>query len=691
MNTSAMSVRVERQDAHGQILLPAWNSLDDTALLAHFRAPRDVHFDPVIDPEEIRAERIDGIMHGRFEFNGETHVLSEPLNWINNPSKDIEWHILLHKFYYATGLSQAWQTSGDARYARRWAQLVDGWISARIQPGFIAADVTGRRVQNWIYSLHGLVMHGRPDRHAPVDHALFRRLIVSLHEQVEFLCENLTAKRNHRTLELLAILLAAVVFPEFRRAREWREFALTEMVANIQADLLPDGVHCELSTDYHHLALRNWLQARKLITDNGIAVPPSMDQGLRRALEFSLHIHKPDGIVPSFSDGDARSFLPLLQQGAEIFGREDMRFVANAGRAGTAPAQRVAHFPFGGYHVIRSHWRASPDFADAHHLVFDCGPLGEGNHGHFDALSIELAACGRSLIVDPGRYTYSEAAGEDGVNWRVHFRSTAAHNTVCVDGRQQTRYVPKAIKEPSRHTQGSTRHKVAGPAPDTSFTERFHGGYLDVLRGRCASHEYDAVHERTIVFAGREYWIVSDRLRADSVHDYTLSFQLAPHTENETSVDVRDGLVLRSPGLLLAQPACKDMKHGLCEGWVSARYGHKQPAPVLKSAICARDAAFDTVLLPWRNREPVLEVTRLTLEGGATALRIVAEIDGTAFIDTWFMGEAENLWIGACTFSGRWLYMREGGDTGSGMIVTHAGAMVSDAGSATVVIGDASC
>jgi hypothetical protein len=43
--------------------------------------------------------------------------------------------------------------------------------------------------------------------------------------------------------------------------------------------------------------------------------------------------------------------------------------------------------------------------------------------------------------VDPGRYTYSEA-GE--VNWRVHFRSTAAHNTVCVDGRHQTRYAPKA-------------------------------------------------------------------------------------------------------------------------------------------------------------------------------------------------------------------------------------------------------
>ena len=104
--------------------------------------------------------------------------------------------------------------------------------------------------------------------------------------------------------------------------------------------------------------------------------------------------------------------------------------------------------------------------------MFDCGPLGEGNHGHFDALSFELAAHGRSLVVDPGRYTYSEAVDAiDGVNWRPHFRGTAAHNTVCVDGRSQTRYAPKPIKGASRHAPGSVRHKIAGPAPLTELVE----------------------------------------------------------------------------------------------------------------------------------------------------------------------------------------------------------------------------
>jgi hypothetical protein len=131
--------------------------------------------------------------------------------------------------------------------------------------------------------------------------------------------------------------------------------------------------------------------------------------------------------------------------------------------------------------VLRSGWGDDGRrFADAQHLVFDCGPLGEGNHGHFDCLSFELAAHGRSLVVDPGRYTYSEA-GE--TNWRVHFRGTAAHNTVCVDGRPQTRYAPKAIKEP-RHAQGTVRHKIAGPAPEATLLERHHGAPGPAARPR---------------------------------------------------------------------------------------------------------------------------------------------------------------------------------------------------------------
>jgi hypothetical protein len=69
------------------------------------------------------------------------------------------------------------------------------------------------------------------------------------------------------------------------------------------------------------------------------------------------------------------------------------------------------------------------------HLVADVGdpcPPDLPAHAHADCLSFELAADGRRVVVDPGTSTYTEGAQ------RTHERSTAAHNTVAVDGADQS-------------------------------------------------------------------------------------------------------------------------------------------------------------------------------------------------------------------------------------------------------------
>jgi Heparinase II/III N-terminus/Heparinase II/III-like protein len=648
------------------LFLPAWAALDDAALLAHFRGPRPVHYVPVADADETQPHKIDAIVAGRFEFNGETHALGAQPDWLHNPSADVEWHILLHKFYYAVGLGLAFERTGDAAYLRRWVELLDGWM-ATTPVGFIAADVTGRRVQNWIYSLHLFVGHASHETTPHLTPAFHRRLLASLHEQVEFLCANLTEKRNHRTLELLAIFLAGVVFPEMARSAHWRAFALEQTVANLASDLLADGVHCELSTDYHHLVLKNALNFRRLAAMNGVAVPGSFDDALLRGLEFSLHVHQPSGSAPSLSDGDARGFPDLLRQGAALFGRDDMLFVASQGREGRAPAQRSVHFAASGYSIVRSGWgdEALP-FDQQQHLVFDCGPLGEGNHGHFDCLNFELAAFGRPLVVDPGRYTYSEA-GE--TNWRVRFRGTGVHNTVCVDGRNQTAYLPRPIKPGTRHASGSVRHKISGPAPDATLLERLHGADLDLLHGQARSHEYDAVHERCIVFVDRRYWIVADSLRAATAHDYRLNFQLGAHAEGHSLLKTTAGVHLASPGLLLLQPARAGQSAVLADSWVSARYGDKQRAPALQTSCHARHADFDSVLVPWQGAAPAVELDEIEvqvdgLQHGSVprALRIRHTLAGTPVVDHWFhaRGAVAAQWrIGGFAFSGRWAFWRE--------------------------------
>ena len=626
--------------AAGPTLREPYAGLDAGALLEHFRSRHNVQYFPVPDAAETTRERIDAICAGTFEFNGEAHRFSGAVDWLTNPSTDVEWHILLHKFYYAVGLGMAWSETRDRRYADRWAEMIDSWIEVT-PPGFIAVDVAGRRVQNWIYAYHHFV---ETDPSTPIDPQFHLRMLTSIEQQVEHICANLTPKRNHRTLELYAVFLAGAVFPEFTRAEHWRRFGIEELARNIEADLLPDGVHCELSTDYHHLVVKNYLCARRVAQLNGIVVPAALDAGLQRALEFSMYAHKPDGIVPSLSDGDARGFLELLRQGHELYGRDDFLYVGSGGAAGCAPTQRLAIFENSGYSIARSGWgEATRRYADEHYLVFDSGPLGEGNHGHFDCLSFELAANGRSLVVDPGRYTYSEAGD---INWRVRFRSTASHNTVLVDGLNQTRYTPKKVADGTRHATGSVRHRIAGPAPVARLEAAVDDGQHIYLCGSARSNEYDAVHTRHILFAFGDYWILADRLDAPGTHRYTQRFQLGPNVGELPQVECADGTTfVRSDGLTLAFPENGRAVCSVQPSWVSFEYGSRMAAP----AVCVEESASDTWMIALlvadslRDRRPVLRLLP-HMDAGSVAFEVALTGTGSPLLDRFVLRAPDPAW-----------------------------------------------
>jgi hypothetical protein len=581
-------------------LAPPWDGATENALFEHLRGRRGVRCFAVADADATRPERIAGVLEGVFELNGETHVFPGPIDWLRNPSADREWHIMLHKFYYAVGLGLAWRDSGDERYAARWIELTTSWIE-QTPPGFIASDVTGRRVQNWIYAFHLFVLEGG----AALPSGFLHAFLASLAEQVRYLCAHLAPERNHRTLALYAILLAGVVFPELRGAARWRRFALDELMLNIERDLLADGVQCEQSTDYHHIVLRNYLNARRLAAMNDIAVPARMDRLIQRALDFALHACKPDGVVPAFSDGDARSHRDVLETGHALYGRADLLYAASSGARGTPPARRVAAFPQAGYYVMRSGWGEHGEaYADARYLMYDCGPIGRGNHGHLDANSFELAAFGRSLVVDPGRYTYDESGNE---NWRRVFRGTAYHNTVTVDDLEQARY-----------RLSGTRWRIDGPEPERELRVFASRGACDLVHGVVRSDEYDAVHERCIWFVHGEYWIVTDILRAPTPHRYDLRFHLGAHALGACHAE-QDGDCIRigSPGLLVAQAHAPGTRVDIERAFVSPRYGEKDAAPVLRFTREASTTVFHTMLHPFRDEAPRLSVQALPVTRAA--------------------------------------------------------------------------
>lgn len=602
MNSPAfLGLRTAEENSTHSLLLPAFDSLTPNGLLAYFRQRGIDNYFPLQRGKAKHVCSAEPILHNEFALNNETFLLGEHFDWLENPSRDLEWLILLHKFYYSRDLALAYDYSGDERYADKWVELVGSWIS-KVPDGFVNSQVTGRRLQQWLLAYHYFV----PGRDCPAITSKFLlALLGSIQSQALFLSHNLTPAGNHRTIELYAIFGVALLFPELSASTQLLAFAQHELLVNLRNDFLADGVQKELSTDYHHTVLKNFLRVRELADLNGLSLPAEFDTLLGKALEFSIYAHKPDGWLPAINDGDVNSYLSLLRKAQGYYPSDALSYVISQGEQGKPPDQRSRLFADSGYCILRSGWSERP-YADGLYLFFDCGDLGFGSHGHYDLLSFEMAAFGRSLIVDPGRYTYHDQAG-DSINWRHVFKGSAAHNTVMIDGLDQIAY---------------RCHEPVGPQPHAGVLSFVTGKGFDFVHGRALSPQYPVEHQRSIFFAEAEYWIVSDLLTGTDSHQYQQFFHLAPDAQDRIEL-LNEAQGMHAPNLLVMQAKRAEIATSIEPGWFSAEYGIKQAAPVLRfSQECAGTAWFQTVIYPYKDSAPSLQITTVPVSSEGQILAV---------------------------------------------------------------------
>ena len=143
--------------------------------------------------------------------------------------------------------------------------------------------------------------------------------------------------------------------------------------------------------------------------------------------------------------------------------------------------------------------------------MFDCGPVGHGSggHGHADTLSFQYHFRGKPFLIDPGTYTYNLD-----YDLRNHFRSTAAHNTVAVDGLDQS---------VMGHRMSWTRFAAA------RLTANYRERSFSLIGGLHDGYERlaDPVTVRRYLFSDRDgEWIVFDHFTASAAHRYDLYYHL---------------------------------------------------------------------------------------------------------------------------------------------------------------------
>lgn len=380
---------------------------------------------------------------------------------------DIKYLWEPNRHLHLVTLAQAFRLSGDERYLAGLRGQIESWLDQcpyLCGPNWSSSLEAAIRLINW--SIVWQLIDG-------VDSLLFAggggqtlrdRWLASVYQHMHFICGHLSrysSANNHLIGELAGVYIATHTWPFWRVADKWRRNAKKRLVAEALLQNAPDGVNREQAVSYQQFVLDFLLLAALAGRANGDDFPVEYWRRIECMLEFVAALMDVGGNVPMIGDADDGYAVRLapeagfcayrsqLATGAILFSRADFKAKARAlddktqwltGNEGarkfkelkTAPARWPRRFPDGGYYVIGSDFDTDAEV----HVVADAGPLGYRSiaaHGHADALAFTLSLGGREFLIDPGTYAYHTEP-----EWRDYFRGTRAHNTIGVDGADQS-------------------------------------------------------------------------------------------------------------------------------------------------------------------------------------------------------------------------------------------------------------
>lgn len=373
---------------------------------SHSPRKRPVTLIPALDMDEVYLARFntDRLMHGELTLLNETHPL-DLSTWHVEASP--LWRFNLHYFEYTIPLGAQYHKTGDSACYLKFKELVTSWKNANpIGRGDGWHPYTiSMRLPNWFicFDLFGKAFEEDTAFQDMVYHCIYAQYRVLLKRQ------ELWQLGNHYFENLKTILLCSLIFGEQKIFDKHIRLFLSE----VNEEVLPDGVHFELSPMYHKVIMEDILRVTYWLRQTKTPQWKQLVPELQKMANASVSLEKGMGKTPLFNDsggGIAKENAALLQAANELFGIEPV--VSDL-------------FPAGGYYKL---------YDGAIALMLDAGTIGPSymaGHGHCDCLSFELSVDGKPLFVNSGTYQYQ---GEH----RSYFRSTRAHNTLTIGDREQS-------------------------------------------------------------------------------------------------------------------------------------------------------------------------------------------------------------------------------------------------------------
>jgi len=332
---------------------------------------------------------------------------------------------------------------------------------------------------------------------------------------------------NQRLNGLMALLMAATLFPEIKGMKDVGEETGVALSEYLQSTFYVDGGMFEQSLNYNLGDLEKLKQMRLLAAGSRPPWLPILTSRIQAFILLLEAIRTPAGESPII--GNNSSNPPALWTGAQV--RESWfarKAVENPQGSRPTLAGVSSAFPYSGYYVQRRDggW-------DSPFLFFMNARPTNGHHA-MDNLAIEVHAYGRPLLVRSGPPFYTPkflppAFRSDATAIEEYFGEGSSFklNTVVVDGKSQCR-----------------SGKPADSVYESPIAERWHSsdefdlvegvydlGYGVAKSGAIADGDRSVSHRRRVIFVRRHsLWIIADTMLASDreLHEYTRIWKFPP-------------------------------------------------------------------------------------------------------------------------------------------------------------------
>jgi len=506
------------------------------------------------------------------------HDYGKDIDWLAMVHPDVEWIAQLHRMYWWEPMGKAYLQSGDEAFAREWTFQILDW-KQKCPPG----DYPAGSAEWYVWEMLNIGIRGYDvcrwyhyfrDADAFTPDFLLE-LLVLVYEHARLLEPRYSAGSNWGLMESEGLSYIAMTFPEFKQAAAWRERGFQRLSAELDAQVLADGMQRETCFSYHGGCILWFLRTADLADLNGIEMPENYRARVERMYHILAYCVKPDGTSPMFGDSWNGSALGAVRTGADSYRRPDLAYIGSLDskkRRGTEPRETCLAFQHSGYYIFRSDWTP-----DAVWMALKCGPDG-GWHAQPDNCSFELFAYGSYLMPDSGCFIYS---GDE--KSREFFRATARHQCLTLDG---------------ENSSSAPRLLLWTNTPDITALTVENQSYPTLA------------HRRSVFFLQRRFFIIVDEVIGDAPGKCRLHFQYGP--PQATMAD--DGAITvkgrRGTGELFFKPFIAGFHAEKEKGWAAFQYRRKKSRSAFGYDL-GTARVFGSLLLPHSNSSP-----RMTCEAG---------------------------------------------------------------------------